>query len=115
MTRKEQIERAAYSESDITGEWGAGFIDGAEWADQNPDINDMARLYGPAAVVLQRDIENLEARLAVAVEALGSASKLLNNIKYDLEASVYTLTDDEFATVFYVRDRCDEALAKIKK
>lgn len=37
-------------------------------------------------------------------------SDILNDIKYDLEASVYTLTDDQFEAVFYVRDEMDSLL-----
>jgi len=40
------------------------------------------------------------------------AAALLDDIKYDLNASVYTLEDDEFATVFYVRDLLQAMLPK---
>lgn len=45
--------------------------------------------------------------------ALSDASWKLNSIKYELESSVYTLTDDEFSTVFLVRDCIDETLKSI--
>lgn len=39
----------------------------------------------------------------------------LDGIKYELEASVYTLTDYEYGTVFFVRDQLDRALAEFDK
>ncbi len=47
--------------------------------------------------------------------ALRKASKWLDAIKFDLNASVYTLTDDEFEMVFATRDMIDEALEKPSK
>jgi hypothetical protein len=40
----------------------------------------------------------------LAAEIADLNAKRLDGIKYDLEASVYTLTDDEFETTFFVRD-----------
>ncbi len=37
-------------------------------------------------------------------QAIREAAKLLDGIKFELSASVYTLEDDEFETVFFVRD-----------
>lgn len=54
-------------------------------------------------------------REKVMREALWRAEKLLDGIIYELECSVYTLTDDEFGTVFFVRDICQEALARAGK
>ena len=39
---------------------------------------------------------------------------LLDTIKFDLSASVYTLEDDEFETVFYVRDRIHEIIKELE-
>jgi hypothetical protein len=47
------------------------------------------------------------------VPAMRRGSRWLDGIKYDLEASVYTLTDDEFETVFSTRDDLDLALAAL--
>lgn len=55
-------------------------------------------------------IESLQAENAKLKETMRIASRWLDNIKYDLEASVYTLEDDEFETVFAARDILDEAL-----
>jgi len=51
--------------------------------------------------------------LKLAIKVLDLTSRTLNGIKSDLEASVYTLTDDEFEKVYFVRDKADEALATI--
>lgn len=56
-------------------------------------------------------IEHLCAIVCEQRQALEENSKRLDAIKYELEASVYTLTDDEFGTVFFVRDMLDNTLA----
>lgn len=48
-------------------------------------------------------------------EALTRASRVLDGIKSECEASVYTCTDDEFGKTFYIRDACDLALAHARK
>ena len=53
--------------------------------------------------------------LKIAIEALEKTSKLLNGIKSECEASVYTVTDDEFDTVYFVRDWADRTLEEIQK
>jgi hypothetical protein len=53
------------------------------------------------------------ARLERVVEAARQSSRWLNDIKYELYASVYTLTDDEFEIVFTARDNIDLALAAL--
>jgi len=63
---------------------------------------------------LEQSVSKLESQLKVAVGALELAERRLDGIKYELEASIYTLEDDEFETVFFVRDCAIEALAKIR-
>jgi hypothetical protein len=74
-----------------------GAIDEREWA----DLIQLARL-------------GLWAR-EHGVAAMRRGSKWLDGIKYDLEASVYSVEDDEFSTVFATRDDLDLALAALPK
>ena len=53
--------------------------------------------------------------LLKALEALEKNSKLLDGIKSELNASVYTLTDDEFEMVYHVRDLSDIVIAEIRQ
>lgn len=53
--------------------------------------------------------------LQKAVELLKLSSRRLDGIKSELYASVYTVTDDEFETIYSVRDQIDLALAEINK
>lgn len=62
----------------------------------------------------KKKIEELEAENKKFRGELKRASSVLDGIKYSLCASVYTLTDDEFEKVFYVRDQIDIALATSK-
>lgn len=55
----------------------------------------------------------MERALEIALEALQLARRQLDNIKYELYGSVYTLEDDEFETTFFVRDCAEKALAEI--
>lgn len=64
----------------------------------------------------QRSFEKnkeLEEQNKILREELSSAARRLDGIKFDLYASVYTLTDDEFETVFSVRDSIQQALARV--
>lgn len=62
-------------------------------------------------IIEERDqLQEENARMKAVVDAARAGSHLLNNIKFDLDCSVYTLTDDEFETTFYVRDLLDLAL-----
>lgn len=55
----------------------------------------------------RRENERLKATMKNAADELDS-------IEYDLYASVYTLSDDKFGTVFHVRDELYEALKEPK-
>jgi hypothetical protein len=50
--------------------------------------------------------------LKVLRALIANAADQLDGIKYELSASVYTLEDDEFETVFHVRDILQCALKK---
>jgi hypothetical protein len=68
MTRKEQIEKSAKSE---TGYLGAeAFISGAEWADANPEYKTFAE-YKIRIAHLEIQLKTLEARVEIAEDALG--------------------------------------------
>ena len=124
--REKQIEAAAKKSVSWNDNAQTLFAMGARWADLNPDKAESLcpqckDEYKRGAMELDmcfgcliNSAHQIQAKLAIAVEALGQASKKLDNIKYDLETSVYTLTDEEFETVFWVRDECDRALEKIK-
>jgi hypothetical protein len=49
------------------------------------------------------------------IPEMRTASEILDSIKYELEASVYTVVDDEFDRVFAARDLLDNALATLPK
>src|SRR6185436_1793092 len=66
------------------------------------------------ADVANAKLQGLYRALEVYEEALGITEKVLDGIKYDLEASVYTLEDDEFAQVFFIRDTAHKALETVK-
>lgn len=51
----------------------------------------------------------------VLLEACKFSEKALDAIKYDLNAGVYTLEDDEFETVFTVRDNAHRALQECEE
>lgn len=75
MTRKEQIEEEKlrrYGDSDSACAYGQrmGFVSGAEWAAENPEK--------PYICSYHREERNsLEAKLAIAVEALKEARKYI--------------------------------------
>ena len=48
------------------------------------------------------------------LDTLKRISKILDNIEYECNSSVYTLTDDEFSWVFHCRDLADEAIREYK-
>jgi hypothetical protein len=50
----------------------------------------------------------------MVIKELNDLMRILNDIKYDLDGSVYTLTDDEYSKVFYVRDQLYVLLQEIK-
>jgi hypothetical protein len=60
-------------------------------------------------------LEDLRAAYAKAVAALRDITHLLNNhiAPIPCEASLYTLSDDEFGTVMYCRDVADKALKEL--
>jgi len=64
-------------------------------------------------IVRQNKIYVLKATQAVLVEAMGMASSVINKAEYDLEASVYTLEDDEMGSIFFARDLLDKALSEV--
>jgi hypothetical protein len=64
--------------------------------------------YEPVAETELR--QALEA-VRVMREEMQRASRFLDSIKYELNCSVYTVTDDEFDRVFGARDFLNEALA----
>ena len=57
----------------------------------------------------------LKMKLNKAMAAMEEAEKMIDKIKYECEASVYTLEDDEMGTVFYVRDYLTEKRELINK
>lgn len=57
-------------------------------------------------------IEEQAKALATLGEVAGIVARRLDSIEYELEASVYTVADDEFATVFHARDQLLLAQAK---
>lgn len=61
---------------------------------------------------LIKQIEHLQKQNKILREGLKFASRMLNDIKYECEASVYTITDDNMDTVFGARDNCDQTLAR---
>jgi hypothetical protein len=58
--------------------------------------------------------QKIAARDAV-IEAAKFASRILDDIKYELYARVYTVIDDEFESVFLARDSIDLALNALKE
>lgn len=48
-------------------------------------------------------------------EVLSRGAAALDGIKSELDGSIYTLEDDEFETVYYVRDILQQALAECEK
>lgn len=44
-------------------------------------------------------------RISELLDDLETLENQLDSIKYELEASVYTVEDDEFAKAFFVRDQ----------
>jgi hypothetical protein len=72
--------------------------------------NDMGQL---ALDALSETCPNpLLEELRVLRALIANAADQLDGIKYELSASVYTLEDDEFETVFHVRDILQCALKK---
>lgn len=68
----------------------------------------------PSTVLsLLDEVERLRGDCETLRLTMAGSSKCLDGIKYDLEASVYTLEDDEFEKVFFVRDTIDEILTRI--
>lgn len=60
--------------------------------------------------IVAQEFLKLEAQLAIA-----RASRFLDGIKFELYASVYTLTDDEFEKTFAARDLLDDGLRRMKE
>jgi hypothetical protein len=58
--------------------------------------------------------QKIAARDAV-IKAAKFASRILDDIKYELYARVYTVIDDEFESVFLARDSIDLALDALKE
>lgn len=56
------------------------------------------------------DVSYLLAKIQRYEKLLKDSSAALNSIKSELNASVYTVTDDEFGIIYYVRDMIDLAL-----
>ena len=44
-----------------------------------------------------------------------TSERVLDKIKFELYASVYTLEDDEFEKTFFIRDVAQQALDKISE
>jgi 16S rRNA U516 pseudouridylate synthase RsuA-like enzyme len=63
---------------------------------------------------LKRGLEIQEEKLKMAVERLEKSSQMLDKIKYSRESRIYILEEDEYETVFSVRDFIDLDLLKIK-
>lgn len=65
---------------------------------------------------LQSELANLKAENKILRDALETVEDKLNNetAYIQCEASVYTLTDDQFGTLMFLRDLADEALEKTK-
>jgi hypothetical protein len=59
---------------------------------------------------LNADWNKLIACIKEMREILNKSRNGLDSIKYELDASVYTLTDDEFDVIFGTRDMIDETL-----
>lgn len=71
------------------------------------DYKEQTKHVGSNNITLLARIEKLRAALMY--------HETLDKIKYDLDASVYTLEDDEFGVVFFVRDMMAKALADDKE
>ena len=65
--------------------------------------------------LLEKQNSRLKAQLEIAVEALKTSERVLDKIKFELYASVYTLEDDEFEKTFFIRDVAQQALDKISE
>lgn len=63
-----------------------------------------------AIVIAIRDAQPKADQIKILADEMKTASKLLNGIKSELSASVYTVEDDEFETIYFVRDMLDKAL-----
>lgn len=50
----------------------------------------------------------------MVIKELTNLMNILDNIKFDLNSSIYTLTDDEYEKVFYVRDQLHMILQEMK-
>lgn len=53
-------------------------------------------------------------KLELAIVSLKLISRVLDNIKYELEARVYTCDEDNFTDIFFCRDEADLTLRKIQ-
>ena len=62
-----------------------------------------------------KQITELKQIVEVCKEALKTSERVLDKIKFELYASVYTLEDDEFEKTFFIRDVAQQALDKISE
>lgn len=87
-----------------------GYAERAMGVDSNM-MHHLAKLLA-RSLDLQTTEQGVVEKLVAVVE---QAAKTLDTIKYDLNASVYTLEDDEFGLVFHVRDALQVALVEYRK
>jgi len=99
------------TELEITDSWFEIYDEGqsVKLTDGNRDHE----IIKAAFIKLNDRLNKLEQALAVAEDVIKNTEKALDSIKYELNASVYTLTDDEFETTFSCRDNLFLALKKI--
>jgi hypothetical protein len=79
----------------------------AQLDESDKERQEQARLLGMSAereLALQAHLAQSRAENAKHLAEMSAASKHLDAIEYELNSSVYTLTDKEFETVFNVRD-----------
>lgn len=56
----------------------------------------------------------MEEQNEIMKKALRDIARILDNIKYELAARVYTLDDDQMSWVFYCRDLAQKTLRDLK-
>lgn len=91
--------------------WDAGFC-GEQSAERSVVMNEIQCI---ASDYFEDGANAIAPLLLMAMDELQSATNRLNNIKYDLESRVYTLSEDEFGTIFFCRDMIDKAITEIEK
>jgi len=57
----------------------------------------------------------MENKLKIAIEALQTISRIGDRLSHiECSSSIYSLDDDEFGDIMFMRDLADEALMKLK-